>query len=283
MNLKLTENALKNFYLDVISELLNTSHPFLSAVEHTARDVWGKDIRRYVRSGNEYAELCLGLANLYGTIELSEKAVRASENSASAMVNLLNLEIEDMLRKMKGDMNRQLFYCGGIAGFSEIFRKDGSIYGLDRADYPQLVPYIQEDFGQLTEGKLLEVIDRFENTPNFIITTYEIAQHIRRIGYCDTVELSNGDRGIHWNGIVVISDLKCPKDTMFILNSEDFTLHQLCDWQWLEGEDGTILKQCAHKPIYTATLVKYANLMCKNPSNQAMLTGVTIDKENKNE
>lgn len=280
MSLQTIDNALKNIYLGVIAEHLNTAYPFLSMVEHTARDVWGKYIRKYVRWGDKYAELSLELANLYGTIELSEKAIRASENYTSAMVNLLNSEIEDMLREVKNNMGKQLFDDGGISGFSDIFRKDGSIYGLDRADYPQLVPYIQEDFGQLTEGKLFEVIDRFEECPNFIITTYKIAQYIKRIGYCDTIELSNGSRAFHWNGIIVLSDLKCPKDTMFILNSRDFTLHQLCDWQWLEGEDGKILKKNANKPIYTATLVKYANLMCENPSHQAMLTGVTIDKEN---
>lgn len=280
MKLKLIETALKDFYLDVISEHLNTTHPFLSAVEHTSRDVWGKYIRKFVAKDNKYFELCLELSSLYGTIEISEKAMRASENCATARVALLNSEIEDMLRGIKSNMNRQLFYCGGISGFSDIFRKDGSIYGLDRAEYPQLVPYIKEDFGDLTESKFFEVIDRFEDTPNFIITTHKIAQHIKQIGCCNAIELSNGDRAFHWNGIVVLSDLKCPEGTMFILNSRDFTLHQLCDWQWLEGDDGKVLRKAANKPIYTATLVKYANLMCNNISNQAMLTGVVVDKEN---
>ena len=282
MNLQTIDNALKNIYLDVIAEHLNTAYPFLSMVEHAARDVWGKNIRKYVRWGDKYAELSLELVNLYGTIELSEKALRASENCTSAFVNLLNSEIEDMIKETKNNMCKQLFDDGGMSGFSDIFKKDGVIYGLDRADYPQLIPYIQEDFGELTEGKLFEVIDRFENTPNFIITTYEIAQYIKRIGYYDTIELSNGSRAFNWNGIVVLSDLKCPKDTMYILNSRDFTLHQLCDWTWLESEDGKILRQVPNKPVYTATLVKYANLICDNPSNQAMLTGVSVNKENDN-
>lgn len=280
MKLKLMENALKNIYLDVISEHLNTTHPFLSAVEHTVRDVWGKKIRQLVHWGNDFVQLELELANLYGTIELSEKAIRASENCPSALVDLVNSEVEYMLRETKKNISDQLFNSGEISGFNDIFQKDGSIYGLDRADYPQLVPYIQEDFGDLTEGKFFEVIDRFEEVPDFIITTYKIAQYIKRIGYCDTIELRNGDMAIHWNGIVVISDQKCPKDTMYILNSRDFALHQLCDWQWLESEDGKVLKKAADKPVYVATLVKYANLICSNSSRQAMLTGVTVDKEN---
>ena len=35
--------------------------------------------------------------------------------------------------------------------------------------------------------------------------------------------------------------------------------------RWLEGEDGKVLKQVAGKPVYTATLVKYAELLCYRP------------------
>ena len=62
---------------------------------------------------------------------------------------------------------------------------------------------------------------------------------------------------------------------MYLLNTEDFRLHQLCDWQWLEGENGRVLHQVASKACYTATLVKYAELMCCRPCGQAMLSGIT--------
>jgi hypothetical protein len=61
---------------------------------------------------------------------------------------------------------------------------------------------------------------------------------------------------------------------MYLLNTDDFCLHQLSDWRWLEGEDGKILKQIAGKPVYTATLVKYAELICARPYGQGMLTGI---------
>ena len=78
-----------------------------------------------------------------------------------------------------------------------------------------------------------------------------------------------------YNGIPVVSDRFCPEGTMYLLNTDDFVLHQLCDWQFLEGEDGRILKQVAGKPVYTATLVKYADLICLKPIGQAMLSGIT--------
>ena len=43
----------------------------------------------------------------------------------------------------------------------------------------------------------------------------------------------------------------------------------------MEGDDGKVLKQVAGKPVYTATPVKYAELMCYRPCGQAKLTGIT--------
>ena len=62
---------------------------------------------------------------------------------------------------------------------------------------------------------------------------------------------------------------------MYLLNTEDFSLHQLCDWKWLETSDGKVLKQIAGKPVYSATLVKYADLLCSRPCGQGMLSGIT--------
>ena len=42
----------------------------------------------------------------------------------------------------------------------------------------------------------------------------------------------------------------------------------------VEGDDGKILKQIAEKPVYTATLVKYAELVCERPFGQGRLTGI---------
>lgn len=43
----------------------------------------------------------------------------------------------------------------------------------------------------------------------------------------------------------------------------------------MEDEGGRVLKQVAGKPTYTATLVKYADLVCTRPCGQAMLSGIT--------
>ncbi|PKK95971.1 MAG: hypothetical protein CVV59_00860 [Tenericutes bacterium HGW-Tenericutes-4] len=88
------------------------------------------------------------------------------------------------------------------------------------------------------------------------------------------MELTGGYRAISYNGIPVISDRFVEEDAMYLLNTKEFALHQLCDWKWLEGEDGRIIKQMPGFATYTATLVKYADLICNKPSGQAKLTGL---------
>lgn len=93
--------------------------------------------------------------------------------------------------------------------------------------------------------------------------------------YIPSMEILGGYKALSFGGIPVVADRFCPSGTMYLLNTDDFCLHQLCDWQWLEGEDGKILRQVAGKPVYTATLVKYAELLCSRPFGQGVLTGIT--------
>ena len=91
----------------------------------------------------------------------------------------------------------------------------------------------------------------------------------------NVTELEGGYKALTYAGIPIVADRFVPSGTMYLLASEDFELHQLCDWRWLEGENGSILRQIPGKPVFGATLVKYAELMCCRPCGQARLTGIT--------
>lgn len=381
------DNALKSLYLGVVAEQLNTGvNPLLAKIKQTSQDVWGKEIRRLAQyginggigagtedgalpaaAGNNYDQFVLTLKNLYGTIEISDKAVRASENSVGAFVNLLNAEMEGLLKASSFNFGRMLFGDGNgtlatvdsvtdgvitldsvknvvegmvidflssagaaisgaagrritgvdrtnktitvtgtaltstnvpegsiitvqnsygkeITGLKAIFKSTGSIYGLDRETHKWLVPYMKSSVGAISETVIQEAIDELEENAgsrvNFIVCSsgvkraYQehLASYKRNI---DVMELKGGYKALSYNGIPVISDRFCPDGTMYLLNTDDFVLHQLCDWKWLEGEDGKVLKQVANKPVYSATLVKYADLICTRPCGQAMLSGIT--------
>ena len=378
------DSVLKSYYLGAVADQLDRSvNPLLAAIRKTTSDVWGKDVRKAVRygvnggvgagteignlptaGGNSYVQFVSSLKNLYGVIEISDKAIRASANAEGAFVNLLNDEMDGLIksstfnfgRMLYGDgsgriatitgvdegqntlytvdtvknmsegmtvdiynkggsvattprtivnvdrLNKKIVLSGSaiptptdyqlflqhskdleITGLGAIFKDTGTLYGVDRAENKWMVPYIKTSVGKLSEAEIQKAIDAIEELSgsrvNFIVCSWGVRRALfsllsayRKI---DTVDLEGGFRAISYNGIPVVADRFCPDGTMYLLNTEDFALHQLCDWQWLEGEDGTVLKQVAGKPTYTATLVKYAELICSRPAGQGMLSGIT--------
>ena len=380
------DKALKTLYLDVVAEQLNTEiNPFLARIKQTSSDVWGKEVRKLaqygvnggigagtedgdlpISAGNNYEQLVCTLKNLYGTIEISDKAMRASASDAGAFVNLLNAEMEGLVKSSALNMGRMLFgdgtgviakvsavkdntitcadvksvvpgmmidfysadgakltvgtrrvkdvdkanntftidgagvtsttvpanslvtvqgsYKQELTGLKAIFASTGNIYGLNRANNKWLVPYMKTSVGDISETAIQEAIDYVdENTGskiNFIICSAgvkrafmkHLATYKRNL---DVENLKGGFKALTYNGIPIVSDRFCPSGTMYLLNTDDFALHQLCDWQWLEGDDGKVIKQVAGKATYTATLVKYAELICSRPCGQAMLSGIT--------
>ncbi len=388
ITMKTADDALKSAYLGVVSEQLNTAiNPLLAKIKQSEQDVWGKEIRRLAQyglnggvgagdedgvlpeaAGNNYEQFVLTLKNLYGTIEISDKAIRASENSSGAFVNLLNAEMEGLLKASSYNFGRMLFGDGSgvlakvasvsggvitvdnvknlvegmvvdfrsstdgtvisgatarrvvsidretktitvsgtlltstevpkdsiitvqgsynqeITGLGAIFKTTGDLYGLSRSTHKWLIPYIKNNVGNITETTIQTAIDYLDENSgsrvNFIVCSSgvkrafqnHLSTYKRNI---DVMDLNGGYKALSYNGIPIVSDRFCPEGTMYLLNTDDFILHQLCDWKWLEGEDGKVIKQVADKPVYKATLVKYADLICSRPCGQAMLSGIT--------
>ena len=383
------DSALKSYYLGAVSEQLNTAvNPLLAQIKQSTADVWGKEVRRLVQfgvnggvgagteegelpaaNGNGYAQFVTTLKNLYGTIEISDKAVRASENSAGAFVNLLNAEMEGLVRASSFNFGRMLFGDGTgklatvtaakgaaltvdsarnfavgmtvdvltsagaavegatglrvtavdpdgkavtlsqdisaklsfadgatytlsvqgsygleLTGLGAIFGDSETLYGLDRSENMWLEPYKKDIGGAISETAIQTAIDRLEERAgsrvNFIVCSWGVKRALQEIlsadkRFVNTTQLEGGYTAITYNGIPVVADRFCPEGTMYLLNTDDFCLHQLCDWKWLEGDDGRVLRQVPGKPLYTATLVKYADLICTRPCGQAMLSGIT--------
>lgn len=388
VSLSSADKALKSVYLDVVANQLNTrTNAFFGKVEQTTANVWGKNVIRLVpygvnggvgagsetgnlptAGGNMYVNFTTTLKNLYGTIDITDKALRSSENNAGAFVNLLNSEMEGLLKASKFHFSRMLYGDGtGIIGTTVTYTgntdrnliklsstknfiegmiidiyaegtytpayaqrrvasvdrttnvikieggtpseviganyfitlqnsKDceltgleslfgtGTLYGLLRTNYKFINPYHKQNAGAISAGLIQETIDRqdenFASDIDFIATSYDVRRYyldylaLSRTNV-DYMNLDGGFKAIAYNGIPVIADRFVGNGTMYLLNSKDFKLHQLCDWRWLEGETGGILMQRAGTATYTATLVKYADLICDKPGGQAKITGIT--------
>ena len=382
VTLQNAENALKSVYLGTVTDLLNTRvNPLLSKIEQTSSDVWGKEIRTAAKFGinggvgagdedgdlpaavgNNYLQFVTTLKNLYGQIEISDKAIRASADGRGAFTDLLNAELEGLLNASKFNLGRMLYGDGtgllatfaekstsdntivcdtarnlieglavdvygangtkkGTARISYVDRAqktvtlDGatitlaagdkmyvqgskdkeitgigalfngsSIYGVQKSAHPFLNPYTKNVGGAIDEIVMQEAIDALENdagsTVDFLACSQDakysfieyMSSYKRNI---DIMELEGGFKTLSYNGLPLVYDRFVPDGSMYLLNTKAFKLHQLCDWRFLETENGKILRQNQGKPTYTATLVKYCDLICQKPNGQAVLTGIT--------
>ncbi len=384
VTLQTADNALKTFYLDAVTEQMDAKiSPFLAKIEKTAAYVTGKEVCKVVRKGvsggisagtetsvlptsdgNEYVKFVAPLKNLYGTVEISDKAIRASANGEGAFVNLLNDEMQSLVKSAKHNFSRMLFGDGSgkignylgvsngnvvqldsvkgveegmyvdfyfgteltyqkckisavdkdentvtikgvnweeddmlpesymvlsnthlnceLTGLGAIF-SNAPLYGVDRSS-SLMQPYMRTQVGSLTEAIMQKAIDCIEEKGGGKVNLILCSRGVRRalVEHCrekqivlSTTTIGEDNAVMTFNGIPVVVDDFCPNGTMYLLNTDQFKLCQLCDWQWMESEGGKILKQAVGRPVYNATLVKYAELICERPCGQGMLSGIT--------
>jgi hypothetical protein len=391
VTLSSADKVLKNVYLEAICDQLNNkTNPFYAAIEKCADNVSGKLVSYSAKyginggmgsgtedgalpksAGNCYQALTAPLRNLYGTITLSDKVIRASRDSAGAVVDILNEEIEGLLDAAKFNFSRMLWQNGSgvltqigdvsmhaqthyypvastenlmegmcvdfvtpggtvVSGGHRITRVDrdnnmmyidpavsmsinffgneyvtlqqsynneiygipylfdssiSTFYGLTRSAVPYLHPQVSVQNGAISSGGIQKMLDKIEVATggeiNMLVTSYDVRREY--LDYLsatrtniDYMNLDGGFKALSYNGIPLVADRFCTGGNIYFLNTNDFRLAQLCDWQWIEGENGRILTQLEKTPTYTGTLVKYANLICVRPHAQGKLTVITI-------
>ena len=388
IDLTTAQNALKDAYLVAACNQLNTkTNPLLAKIKQSSSDVYGKQIIKMAPVGlnggvgagtetgelptaneNNYVQFKTTLKNLYGTIEISDKAIRASANNSGAFVDLLNAEMEGLLTASKFNLGRMLYgdgsgavgtvtaFASGVAtldnvknlmegmvidvytsagvvtanvglrisyvdrvnkkvyftttpatmndgdilyvqgskdneitGLGAIFGDSATLYGLNRSANKWLTPYVSTASQEINDNLLQTAVDFLEENTgsniDFITCGAGVKRAYQQYLACyrrniDVTVLEGGYKAISFNGIPVVSDRFVPDDTLYMLDSSKFTLHQLCDWEWIEGEGGKILRQKAGYPSYTATLVKYADLICEQPNGQAKFSGISATVTN---
>ena len=388
ITLNSAQEALKSVYLGVLSEQLNIkANALLSQIKQSSKDVYGKEIIKLApyglnggiasgtedgnlpsASGHKFVQFKTGLKNLYGTIALSDKAIRASASNTGAFVNLLNDEMESLIKSSAFNLGRMLYgdgtgllatakvtegeeeeiittydsvknlvegmkvdvyngssftktgatityvdrqnkkvvfdsevtiadgnklYASGskdneITGIKRIFDiSPGAemLYGVDRSAYPWLYPYVNANAtgASISDSMIQTALNSIEEETgeqvDFIAvsgdvrTAYQsyLSENRRNI---DMSTLQGGYKTMTYAGIPVVYERFVEDGTMYLLNTKDFILHQLCDWEWLETENGSILIPSSTTPTYSATLVKYAELVCDRPGAQGKISNI---------
>lgn len=384
ITLDTAENALKGVYLDVLAEQIKIStNPLYSMIKHTSKDIFGKEVVKaapfglsggFSASGETdalpvagdkgYVQFRSTLKNLYGKFEISDKAVRASANNIGSFVNLLQDEMESLVKSCAFNLNRMMYGTGSgllakvtavasgvctcdninklmegmyvdayttagkqnavpyrilsvdrvnktftynkgsntrdIAANDQLYvqsSKDNEItgldalwtgttlYGVEKSNNAWLKAYNKTLSGEISDIAIQEVLDYLEeyadSRVNFISTSSKVRRAYQQYlniyrKNVDIADIGNGFKAITHNGIPIFADKFAPETSMYFLNTEDFTMHELCDWQWMQDEGGRVLKQNPGFPTYTGTLVKYAELFCDKPMGQARLDSISL-------
>lgn len=132
LNASKADKVLRSVYLDVIAEQIDTTtSPFLNMISKGSEDIYGKEVvcpARFginggigcgaddsdlpIASSQTYLALRAPVVNIFGNIELSDKILRASQNSVGSFVNLLNGEMESLVSAAKFNFARMLFQDG---------------------------------------------------------------------------------------------------------------------------------------------------------------------------
>lgn len=176
-----------------------------------------------------------------------------------------------------------------ITGLGAIFGSNTTLYGLTKADNAWLNPYKSTASTEISDGLLQTAIDYLAENSGSEVDMITCSAGVRRayMEYLgcyrrniDVMNLEGGYKAVSFNGIPVIADRFVADGELYMLDTTKFTLHQLCDWEWLQGENGSILQQKAGYPTYTATLVKYADLICDQPNGQAKFTNISSSVTN---
>ena len=125
------ENALKNIYLDtVINDINKKTNPFLTMIEENSRIASGKNATVNIRygkaavgagtetgdlpvgDGEKSIELSVPLKNLYGTFQISDKALKAAALDPNAFASLLGGEMQNLVAAAQNNLTTMLYGNG---------------------------------------------------------------------------------------------------------------------------------------------------------------------------
>jgi hypothetical protein len=142
------------------------------------------------------------------------------------------------------------------------------------------MPYIDDSNQKVSDIVLQTAIDHIESFTSSTIDFITCAQNVK-MAYqqylstykrnIDIMELAGGYKSMSFGGVPVVGERFMSPNMLYMLDTKAFKLHQLCDWQFIESENGRVLRQAQGKPTYSATLVKYCDLVCDRPNGQASL------------
>jgi len=383
------DQVLKIVYRELLANQLNTeTDPLYNAIGTSVEGVTGKEVRVAApfgvnggigagsetgnlpkSNGNQYQQFVSTLKNLYGTVTISDKSMKATQGNEGAFLSLLQAELEGLKKTAKFNLSRMLYgdgvgilatasavtagltfgvssykyliegltidildasshaavtngsarrivnvvrgasptitldteggnvtlagteiitvqqsYNAEIIGLGEIFKSSGSLYGVDRSANYWMVPYIKGSIGSINDVTIQSGIDYLDEVAgskvNFLLCSSGVKRSYQAYlestkRNVNSLDLKGGFTALSYNNTPLVSSKFAPAGTLKFLNTDDFKFYHMGDWDWLQGTMGSVLTQVAGTPVWTASLVRYLELLCSHPGGQADMTGIT--------
>jgi len=180
----------------------------------------------------------------------------------------------------QGSLNQEL------TGMEAVFAQSGSLYGLDKSQYPWLVPYRHDLQSGTTidDQAIVDTINFVEeyrgSNINLLIANpaveseyYKYLEQTKRS--VNTTTLEGGYKSLSVAGRPMVKDRFVKPGCLKLLDTTQWKMHTLDggDWSWLD-EDGKILKWVSGYAMWTAVLIKYCELICDHPGGQAEIVNI---------
>lgn len=272
-------NLTHTYYAKILDEVSKQKSPLASCIKETSDYVWGKNIRchlAHIENDKMIDEnIDVELSNIYIDVTVPKNLIDYN-NFCERVGGLVANEIDKR-------------YMLGFRAYDEFF---GIEYALDNTKW-----FYNVEKNEFRESKkiympksILLTLESFmsflyesihynleDNYPDHLICGQKMLPLFESM-FANAPNLFynvNNKWFLDFNygevPPICVSFLRNQQNNCIrLLNSSTFTLHQLCDWCWLTNESGEIFKE-KDKYNYSATLVKYCNLICSDPQLNATI------------
>lgn len=179
-------------------------------------------------------------------------------------------------------------YNNEITGLGKILTPDNVLYGINRATKKIFNPLVKTSAGAISDVLIQQYLraykERNGKIPSHIVfgtavSDYYLSYKEATQRNVNTVMLKSGFSAIEYvtpDGVVpIVESLHQKADSIRMIDVADLELARMADFEWMNGDGGTIFRLSDTKPVYQANIECYAELICNRPSGFLEATGIT--------
>ena len=171
-----------------------------------------------------------------------------------------------------------------LTGMESVYAQAGFLYGLNKALYPWLVPFVNALNGAIDDQAIIDTINFVQqyNGSNINLLVVNPAVESEYYKYLEatkrspnTTDLEGGYKSLSVSGRPMVADRFVRSGSMKLLDTTQWKMHTMDggDWSWMD-DDGSILHRVSGFPSWEAAMIKYCELICDHPGGQAEISGI---------